>query len=71
MIQVTRKTNGTFTVKMDRPELIILRKIAEAYSIPIRDAMGSCVFRGMESIGKLIVQAAKDKEDDRQCDDIC
>ena len=71
MIQVTRKTNGTFTIKVDVPEQVILRKIAEAYSIPIRTAMGSCVLRGMESISKLILHKAKDKEDDSPCDDIC
>ncbi len=72
MIHVTRKTNGTYTVKLDAPEQILLRKIGEAYSLSLREAMESVVLRGMESIGKLIVAAGQydGSTDDHSQDDL-
>ncbi len=57
MIQVKRKAYGIYTVKLDVPEQVLLRKIGESYSLPLHEAMGAVVFRGMESISKLIVKA--------------
>jgi len=62
MIHVERNTDGSYTVKVDAPEQILLRKISKAYAIPIREAMGAVVLRGMENIGKLIVNADQGKE---------
>jgi len=62
MIHVEVNTDGSYTVKLDAPEQILLRKISKAYAIPMRESMGSVVLRGMESIGKLILNADKQPE---------
>jgi len=62
MIHVEQNTDGSYTVKLDAPEQILLRRIGKAYALPMREAMGSVVLRGMESIGKLIVKADEGKK---------
>jgi len=65
MIHVKQQPDGSYTVKLDAPEKILLRRIGKAYALPLPQAMGSVVLRGIESIGKLII-AADGKKDDTQ-----
>ena len=61
MIHVEKHTDGSFVVKLDVPEQVLLREISVGYSFPQREAMAAVIYKGIEVVGKQLVKVADDK----------
>ena len=71
MIKVIQVSGYGWTVILDRSDIIVLRKLADAYGISSDAMIVACMNKGIEVIIKQVQHTAKRKEDDRPCDDIC
>ena len=57
MIQVKYHPDGSYIVRMDNPEAVVVAKIGLTFSISKEAAVAAIVNRGMDSIGKQIERA--------------
>lgn len=69
MITVELTSKGQYMVKMDVPELHVIRKIAVAYSMREKTALVAVINRGMDSISKQL-QAIADKKNEKPTSDV-
>lgn len=56
MIQAKETKPGEYIVKLDKPEVQILRVIAGAYSFTDVTALKAVINRGLDSIGKQVAE---------------
>ncbi len=58
MIRVEYHSDGTYILRLDTPEAVVVSKIAIAYSIPKEAAVAAIINRGMDSISKHMIDIA-------------
>ncbi len=68
MITVQHIVGYAWTLNLDKADVTVVRRLADAYVIPSDDMLVACINKGIEVISKQVQETDRQKKERPMCD---